>query len=495
MAGFLWGQEHEIVTGRERIVGLQSSSSASKLLQVGSRHLNSYDIALSELQQLESEPLCHRIAARLLVNNCQLLEGKDEATVLTDSGRKIRDFIDSYAASLAICDLERGSFIIPRECSQFREHALSQLPLQNKAHLHVTSTQIDNCLSSLSNSDSAWNTWVSYRHKALRFCEAARADHDRAQNILLFRRLTEIMNKLTDDIDQKFDEKIHDFDSKAQATSEKIESLFPQLDQLDRGIQNAAQMLSTDLIHALRDSAHSVNTGIENAGNLQKMLEIMLKGIVEGHAESVAAHENSLQVMSHRTESELATVMAAMAAAVATTTTLHNQLEISRRQATELESRQGNLDEGIKRLIAATESLSTKYDDHKYQLQQAQDMTSDILDKLGDTATTATTVHDSILGRSSSISWWPYVWCPAVSLVMGSYGLPPSALRNAGLIALGESAGFVISTLHNLSYNFSVLSTLQSLGSATFSEALSSKPDTTYHDNKTIFLDLSQHAT
>lgn len=144
-----------------------------------SRLPNVYATALEELQELESEPLCHRIAARLLVNNCQLLDGQDEATVHTDSGRAARDFVDSYAASLAICDLERGSFIIPSSCTKFRESTLATLPSPLEPHLHVTTPEIDGCLEGLAQSDSAWNTWVSYRHKALRFCEAARADNEK----------------------------------------------------------------------------------------------------------------------------------------------------------------------------------------------------------------------------------------------------------------------------------------------------------------------------
>jgi hypothetical protein len=146
-----------------------------------SRLPNIYAVALTELQELESEPLCHRVAARLLVDNCQVLEGKDEATVLTDSGRPIRDYVDSFAASLAICDLQRGSFVIPVECARFRESELTQLALQKKHELHVTSFEIDLCLRGLRKSDSAWNTWVSYKHKALRFCEAARADHEKGK--------------------------------------------------------------------------------------------------------------------------------------------------------------------------------------------------------------------------------------------------------------------------------------------------------------------------
>lgn len=152
---------------------------SSDILHHQARLPDVYAVALDELKELEAQPLCHRVAARLLVNNCQLLDGKDEATVLTDSGRQLRDFIDSYAASLAICDLERGSFSIPFQCAKFRESALSQLTVRNEAYMHVTSKEIDSCLSALGVSDSAWNTWVSYRHKALRFCEAARVDNEK----------------------------------------------------------------------------------------------------------------------------------------------------------------------------------------------------------------------------------------------------------------------------------------------------------------------------
>ena len=142
---------------------------------------NIYAIAVKELQELESQPLCHRIAARLLVNNCHLLEGQDETTILTDSGRITRDFIDAYAASLAICDLERGSFAIPRSCAKFREPVIADIATPKTPSLHVSTAEIDKCLEGLAQADSAWNTWVSYRHKAVRFCEAARVDSEKGE--------------------------------------------------------------------------------------------------------------------------------------------------------------------------------------------------------------------------------------------------------------------------------------------------------------------------
>jgi hypothetical protein len=48
--------------------------------------------------------------------------------------------------------------------------------------------------------------------------------------------------------------------------------------------------------------------------------------------------------------------------------------------------------------------------------------------------------------------------CPAVSLVMGSYGLPPSILRNIGLIALGEAFGFMVASFDDIRRTFDSLS-------------------------------------
>lgn len=178
VAAAFWGGKKQVPASPRHDLDL----SPFEILQSGSKPSEVYNVALSELQDLESEPLCHRIAARLLVGNCQLLDGKNEATVLTDSGRKIRDFVDSYAASMAICDLERGRFTIPSVCDKFREPNLSQLSLDGQARLHVTSREIDHCLSGLATENSAWSTWVSYRHKSLRFCEAARADQEKGEH-------------------------------------------------------------------------------------------------------------------------------------------------------------------------------------------------------------------------------------------------------------------------------------------------------------------------
>lgn len=103
------------------------------------------------------------------------------------------------------------------------------------------------------------------------------------------------------------------------------------------------------------------------------------------------------------------------------------------------------------RLVTATEKLSTKFDDHSTLLKQASNITNDILDTLEETAATASSLSESFFSRVTTHSWWPFVVFPTASLVMGSYGLPPSMLRNIGLLAFGETVGFTVSWYEHIS--------------------------------------------
>lgn len=52
----------------------------------------------------------------------------------------------------------------------------------------------------------------------------------------------------------------------------------------------------------------------------------MMRDVLIGHTETASAHEQSLNVMSRRAESEMEVVMAVVAAAAASTTALQNQI-------------------------------------------------------------------------------------------------------------------------------------------------------------------------
>lgn len=124
------------------------------------------------------------------------------------------------------------------------------------------------------------------------------------------------------------------------------------------------------------------------------------------------------------------------------------------------------------RLVTATEKLSTKFNDYSSLLKQANNITNDILDTLGETAAAAFSINESFLARVTTTSWWPFVVFPTASLILGSYGLPPSMLRNIGLLAFGEVVGFVVSSYERLSAHF--FSSLRELTTSTTNTTMAS---------------------
>lgn len=106
------------------------------------------------------------------------------------------------------------------------------------------------------------------------------------------------------------------------------------------------------------------------------------------------------------------------------------------------------------RLVGITETLSFRYDHHNHLLSEAHNITSELLDTLEITATTAASFQGSIFEKYGESSWWPHIVCPAASLLMGSYGLPPSALRNFGLIVLGEVFAMFLSLYQQVNVEF-----------------------------------------
>ncbi|EEY22062.1 conserved hypothetical protein [Verticillium alfalfae VaMs.102] len=384
-----------------------------------------YAVALRELQELETQPLCHRVAARLLVNNCQLLDGKDDATVLIDSGRQVRDFVDSYAASLAICDLERGSFSIPPDCSRFRETVLLNLPAFDKMNLHVSTREIDSCLTALAKSDSAWNTWVSYRHKALRFCEAA------PQNVELYKRLTGVLSRLTRGVEAELEKHLQSINDKLDNAHLNLDHLTPRLNHVRDGLAALEQMLSERVFHTTKN-------GLRDANTLQQLISVLIETVLQSNADSSTSHDRALETIQKYTDLE-SSVVAALEGVMTSTNSLQEHITVA------LAYQQDRLEQRMNTLLDLSDRLAKNHENHIGMIEQAHTKAEDILDKLTEASASASTVHDSIRGSVGWMNWWPYIVCPTVSLTMGSYGLPPSAVRNLGLVALGELTGFAIS--------------------------------------------------
>jgi hypothetical protein len=158
--------------------GLTVEFNPSELLKSRIPKPEVYQKAMLELKRLEEEPICHRMAARLLMSNCQGLENISEQDYKLTSASIERHHVESFAASLAMCDMERARFDIPGACTPFRSSALHKA-IRGNGILLVSPEQVSACLEALGQDHSHWMTWLSYRDKALLFCRGARVDIDK----------------------------------------------------------------------------------------------------------------------------------------------------------------------------------------------------------------------------------------------------------------------------------------------------------------------------
>ncbi|CAK7270251.1 hypothetical protein SEPCBS119000_003992 [Sporothrix epigloea] len=172
----------------------------------------------------------------------------------------------------------------------------------------------------------------------------------------------------------------------------------------------------------------------------------MVRSALEANSEMAVAHEQSMEMVVRSTDSQLGHLSSALQSAIASTVALEQKIEYSQLQAANLATQQKSLDEGMVQLASITQSFMTNMSDHTRLLNQANNLTNGMLDTLAATAAATSTIQNALAGYGERAKWWPLVVCPMVSLVMGSYGLSPSVVRNIGLLTLGEMVGVMVSS-------------------------------------------------
>ncbi|KAG8423564.1 hypothetical protein J3458_000451 [Metarhizium acridum] len=421
----------------------EASRSPPPSLYASGANPSVYAAALNELQELESEPFCHRIAARLLVNNCQLLDGRNDATVMTNTGRAARDFVDFFAASLAICDLERANFAIPPTCHKFREPVLANLPAPSKPELHVITSEIDDCLEGLARSDSAWSTWVSYRHKALGFCEAAQADGEKDHHIFLHRKLANILERLTTEAEVQVQNRLNKLDRMFRESSDNAETLTAHVAGLNESLLYFEQVITHSILSKSKETEVVVQKGLNEARSLRQFMEEvfgMMRLREEKHARTF---ETALEVAVTQINRDAHEVTKMLTAVAMSSRSLQAQLEKSESQLSLVMRKQERVQEGMEELSLLADLVADKHHAHQEMLQSAKNETAHLLASLEAASFSMGNLRASF-SDLGSVGWWPYIICPAASLVLGSYRLQPSITRNILLLGVGEIAGFLM---------------------------------------------------
>jgi hypothetical protein len=153
-------------------------------IQRGSRNLGRleeerrvfYAQIVEHLESLKTQPLCHRTAAELLINNCKTLENIDQQQSFPNIGNEQDRNVAAFAAALAMCDVGKYFDNSPgKPCSTFSEKFLFEAR-QGLRKLQWSAEEAHQCVKSLSKDHSHWTTYMHHRGNALMYCRAARAD-------------------------------------------------------------------------------------------------------------------------------------------------------------------------------------------------------------------------------------------------------------------------------------------------------------------------------
>jgi len=115
-------------------------------------------------------------------------------------------------------------------------------------------------------------------------------------------------------------------DLHARQVTEAMESLTPQVDELRQGLTGVQDFLTKELHAALHQSATSVREGFENAAHLQQLITVLLKTVMDGNSQVASAQEQSLERVTLKASDGMAVFVNAMAAAVASSASLQNEI-------------------------------------------------------------------------------------------------------------------------------------------------------------------------
>lgn len=140
-----------------------------------SRKPEFYTEALVGLERLEDQPLCHRVAAQLLMKNCRGLDGVDKQTYQLNSDQTQKHHIEAFTASLTVCEMEEVSFLVPESCLPFSSSSIFH-HAREIGHLKVSREQIIDCKTAIHQNPSNQHIWSNFVTSATVFCRAARSE-------------------------------------------------------------------------------------------------------------------------------------------------------------------------------------------------------------------------------------------------------------------------------------------------------------------------------
>ncbi|CAG8975672.1 hypothetical protein HYALB_00007875 [Hymenoscyphus albidus] len=417
-------------------IGLPDNFKVNELLITNAKKPEFYNKAMLELKRLEDEPICHRLAAQLLINTCNGLQTIDESTLQSTKARLQRNHVESFAAALTLCDMEGVNWEIPEPCMPLSSAAMHQALRQEQRTLVVPPDDVQACLTTLSQDHTHWMTWLHRRDSALLFCRAASVDMDKDQLFESQKILVKIMADFATGLEAELESLKNNMRSHSKDADVFFEGLMNHADGLKSKFHGTMESVASDIKNVAASIASIKNSG----SDINRFLKSVFQTAVEGNAEMVAKQEQALVASTSNFQNRLEGIND-MAQRTEEYALMLGQVidQISSRLQT-LADQQDLMGEKSDGVLTALLNATDLFQTHATQLEKARMTANKIHDSLGNVASITklvSTFADKMTLSGRIGDWMVRLVVPPATVFLGSYGLPPSLSRNALLLVGG----------------------------------------------------------
>ncbi|KAH9214186.1 hypothetical protein DL95DRAFT_155481 [Leptodontidium sp. 2 PMI_412] len=404
-----------------------------------SRKPEFYTEALVGLERLEDQPLCHRVAAQLLMKNCRGLDGVDKQTYQLNSDQTQKHHIEAFTASLTVCEMEEVSFLVPESCLPFSSSSIFH-HAREIGHLKVSREQIIDCKTAIHQNPSNQHIWSNFVTSATVFCRAARSELENDQHILLHKELVENMAKFSEAVHSDLEMVRKKMADNARAADSYLETALNNVNDWTGKLKQAFQSTSKDI----QDVDSALDSIAKNSKTAAHMMNQFVKNIYESTAEVSTEQGKALAVGTTQvqrqmdsinnqllaTEDSLAKVAALINTLIPIVVSLSERVDAAETQSHAAQMAMSNATEVLLFHAEQLDQLSGRASSLNEQLEQANEN----VQSWGDA-----------LSRSQSIPDWTIgVGIPFGMVAVGNFGHAVSFVTNIQLGFAGFMIGQVI---------------------------------------------------
>ncbi|PVH84175.1 hypothetical protein DL98DRAFT_83898 [Cadophora sp. DSE1049] len=416
---------------------IESAFNPKELLE--SRKPEFYNEALVRLERLEDQPLCHRVAAQLLMKNCRGLDGVDKQTYQLNSDQTQKHHIEAFTASLTVCEMEEVSFLVPEACLPFSSAAIFN-QARDIGHLKVSREQTIECKTAIHQNPSNQHIWSNFVTSATVFCRAASSELENDQHILLHKELVQNMAKFSQAIHEDLEMMRKKMADNARVTDSYLETAFSNANEWTAKLKQAFQSASKDV----EDVDSAMGSIAKKSKDAAHMMNQFVKNIYESTAEVSAEQEKALAVGTTQVQRQMDIITNSL---LETQEGLANMATLVNTLVPVVVSLSERLDASDTQFKAAMDAVSNSTDALLFHTQQLNKLTgtaSNLNEQLEQATANAQSWRHSLSQGTSIPDWTIQAGTPLGLVALGNIVLERSLYTNAQLGFAGLIIGQVI---------------------------------------------------